>query len=68
MDLESRLAEIEVKLSFSENLLDGLNHTIYRQQEEIAALQGALRELRRQVEQSAPAGPGDLRDEVPPHY
>jgi SlyX protein len=68
---DARLAEIEIKLSFSENLLDELNRTVYRQQRQIDELQQALRELRRQVEANAPSEPGearDPRDEVPPHY
>jgi SlyX protein len=68
MDLESRLAEIEIKLSFSENLLDELNRTVFRQQQEIALLQQALKGLRQQVEANAPAEPLDARQEIPPHY
>ena len=67
-DLEARLAEIEIKLSFTENLVDELNSTVYRQQQHIDQLQKALLELRRQVEQLTPPEPGDLRQEIPPHY
>jgi SlyX protein len=67
-DVEARLAEIEIKLSFTENLVDELNSTVYRQQQHIDQLQKALLELRRQVENLAPPEPGDLRQEIPPHY
>jgi SlyX protein len=66
--LESRLAEIEIKLSFTENLVDELNRTVYRQQQQIDQLQQALRDLRRQVEAQTPAEPGEPGDEIPPHY
>ena len=44
--MESRLAEIEAKLSFSEDLLDELNRTVVRQQQQIDQLQQELRALR----------------------
>ena len=66
--MESRLAEIETKLSFSEELLEALNSTVYRQQQQIVQLQQELRDLREQVRAALPAEPRDLRDETPPHY
>ncbi|MBI3529051.1 MAG: SlyX family protein [Betaproteobacteria bacterium] len=65
--MESRLAEIEAKLSFSEELLEALNQTIYRQQQQIDQLQMELRTLREQVRTALPAEPRNLRDETPPH-
>jgi SlyX protein len=66
--MESRLAEIEAKLSFSEELLEALNSTVYRQQQQIDQLQQELRVLREQVRSALPAEPRNLRDETPPHY
>jgi SlyX protein len=66
--MESRLAEIEAKLSFSEELLEALNQTVYRQQQQIDQLQLELRALREQVRTALPAEPRNLRDETPPHY
>ena len=66
--MKSRLAEIETKLSFSEELLEALNSTVYRQQQQIDQLQQELRALREQVRASLPAEPRNLRDETPPHY
>ena len=66
--MESRLAEIESKLSFSEELLEALNQTVYRQQQQIDQLQLELRALREQVLAALPAESRDLRDETPPHY
>lgn len=66
---ESRLAEIETKLMQSEDLLDALNRTIYRQQQHIDRLERDLRALRDQVEgMGAASEPRTLRDELPPHY
>ena len=33
--MEARLTELEVKLGFAEDLLDALNRTVYRQQQQI---------------------------------
>ena len=66
--MESRLAEIETKLSFSEELLETLNRTVYRQQQQIDQLQIELRALREQVRTALPAELRNLRDEIPPHY
>ena len=66
--MESRLAEIETKLSFSEELLEALNSTVYRQQQQIDQLQQELRVLREQVRAALPAEPRNPRDETPPHY
>lgn len=67
--MEDRLTKIETKIAFSEDLLDELNKTIYRQQQQIDRLQQQIVELHRQL--SALAGgerPRNLRDEIPPHY
>lgn len=64
--MESRLNELEAKLSLAEDLLDALNRTVYRQQQQIDRLQQDLRTLRQQLHEVAPergAGP-----EIPPHY
>lgn len=66
--MESRLAEMEAKISFSEELLDALNRTVYSQQQQIDQLQQELRALREQVRTALPAEPRNLRDETPPHY
>ncbi len=67
--LEARIAEIEAKLALSEDSLDALNTTVYRQQQLIDRLQRELRALRDQVEASATnAEPRAPADEVPPHY
>lgn len=65
--MEKRLTEIEVKLGFTEDFLEELNRTIYRQQQQIDQLQQELRALRRQMSAIAPDAQ-NMRDEIPPHY
>lgn len=65
--MESRLTEIEVKLGFTEDLLEELNRTVYRQQQQIDQLQQELRALRQQVS-AMPSERQNLSDEIPPHY
>jgi len=67
--LETRIAEIEAKLTLSEDLLETLNTTVYRQQQHIERLERELRAMRDQVEaMSTAAEPAAPRDEIPPHY
>jgi SlyX protein len=65
---ESRLAEIEIKLSFNEDLLEDLNRTVAQQQQRIADLEHLVRDLRLQLQRSLPAEPGTTAHEIPPHY
>jgi SlyX protein len=66
--MESRITDLEVKVSFNEDLLEELNRTVFQQQQQIDALKAELRVLRQQMQTSFPAEPGTLRDELPPHY
>ena len=66
--IEDRLVNLEIKASYTEDLLDSLNEVVVRQQRQIDLL---LRELARLAEQGPTAGgaaPGSPRDELPPHY
>ena len=66
--MDERLEKIETKLSLSEDLLDELNKTIFRQQREIERLQRDVITLREQVRASLPDERRNLYDEIPPHY
>ena len=66
--MESRLEEIEAKLSLTEDLLEELNKTVYHQQSQIDQLKNELAALRDQVRADMPGEPQGSRDEVPPHY
>lgn len=69
-DIEARLTELEIKASFTEDLVDSLNQVIVEQQRQIELL---MREVGRLTQQAPDAGGGgapfrSLRDELPPHY
>lgn len=66
--LEQRLNDLEIKVSYTEDLLDQLNLTVYRQQQQIDDLARELLRLRQQVPEGGGAAPRNLRDELPPHY
>lgn len=65
---DARLTELEVKLSFTEDLMEELNRTVFRQQQQIEQLERGIRALREQLQASLPAEPRNPADEVPPHY
>ncbi len=66
--LEDRIEQLEIKLSYAEDLLDTLNTLVAQQQDHITRLLGDVGQLRRQREDDAPGGFRSLRDELPPHY
>ena len=66
--METRISELEIKISFAEDMIDELNRTIYRQQQQIDRLLSRVETLRDQVQAAAPAEQRSLRDELPPHY
>jgi SlyX protein len=66
--MESRLDALECKLMVVEDLLDGLNMTLFRQQEAIALLQSQVLDLKRQLQSAQPGSAGRPEDEIPPHY
>ncbi|MBS0506241.1 MAG: SlyX family protein [Proteobacteria bacterium] len=66
--MQERLEALEVKAAFTEDLLDQLNLTIYRQQQQIDELLRAVHELRQQRPEGGGAAVRSLRDELPPHY
>jgi len=68
-DLAERVTELEIKSSYAEDLLDQLNMTIYRQQQQIDRLILQVTQLREQSQNVAQDGSArNPRDELPPHY
>lgn len=67
-DIEQRLTDLEIKASFTEDLVDHLNMVIVRQQQQLDALLRELVQLRRQLPEGGSATFRSLRDELPPHY
>ena len=66
--MDERVNDLEVKVAFLEDLVDELNRTVFRQQQQIDQLIDQIRALREQVQAAAPAEQRSLRDELPPHY
>lgn len=66
--MDTRLTEIEIKLSYTEDLVEELNRTVFRQQEQLESLQRQILNLQQQVQDMTPDGSANLRDEIPPHY
>ena len=66
--LEKRLVDLEVKAAYADDLLDRLNHTVFRQQQQIESLARELLALRQQFTAGNAPGPGGGADERPPHY
>lgn len=67
--LADRVTELEIKSSYAEDLLDQLNMTIYRQQQQIDRLILHVTQLREQSANAMQDGAGgNPRDELPPHY
>jgi SlyX protein len=66
--MDERVNNLEVKVAFLEDLVDELNRTAFRQQQQIDVLVAQLAALREQVQGAAQPEFRSLRDEIPPHY
>jgi SlyX protein len=67
-NLEKRLTELEIKIGLADDLIDQLNQTLFRQQQQIEFLAKELASLRQQTPQESNTQLPSLRDELPPHY
>ena len=67
-ETEQRLSALEIKASFTEDLVDRLNDVIVRQQQQIDRLQREVDELLQRAPEAPPEAFRSLRDELPPHY
>lgn len=66
--IDHRLTELEIKASFSDDLLEQLNQVIIRQQQQIDALLREVIQLRQQMPEASPTGFSRAGDDLPPHY
>ena len=66
--VEERLNELEIKASFTEDLVEQLNQIIIRQQQDLDALARQIGQLREQLPEPGTGQPRGARDELPPHY
>ncbi|HLW05128.1 MAG TPA: SlyX family protein [Azoarcus sp.] len=67
--MEERLEKLEIRFMATEDLLDELNRTVWRQQNEIELLREHVRLLADQL-RTVQASASDMRqeDEIPPHW
>ncbi len=66
-DVDKRLTDLEVKASFTEDLVDHLNTVILQQQRQIELLIREVGKLKDRAPDTS-GGATDPRDELPPHY
>ena len=64
---EERITNLEIKLSFTEDLIEKLNETVYKQQQQIEFLYRELKAIKEQASSSGGGG-ASSQDEIPPHY
>ena len=67
-ETEQRLMELEIKATFTEDLLDQLDQVVVRQQQQIDLLIGELAQLRQQPRDEGVGGPRPPHEDLPPHY
>lgn len=65
---DQRLTELEIKASFTEDLLDQLDQIIVRQQQQIDQLINEITQLRQSSTDGGMGAARNLRDELPPHF
>ena len=65
---DQRLTDLEIKASFSEDLLDQLNAVIVRQQQQIEGLIHELGKLRQSSTDGGLGAARSLHEELPPHF
>jgi len=65
---DDRLTRLEIKASFTEDLLDKLDAVIIGQQQQIDRLTREVQQLRQAASSDGPPGARSPHDELPPHY
>lgn len=65
---DQRLINLEIKASYTEDLLDQLDAVIVRQQQQIDLLISEITRLRQPVSEAGVSSARNPRDELPPHY
>ena len=64
---DQRLIELEIKASFTEDLLEQLDQVVIRQQQQIDLLVREVTRLQQQHTDNV-GGPRSPTDDLPPHY
>ena len=65
--LQARIEALEIKASYADDLLEELNLTIYKQQQQIDRLLHLVKDLQQRMPEGGGVASG-ARDELPPHY
>ena len=65
---EARLAQLEIRLAYQEDLLATLNATVAELRAALDLQQRQLRLLWQQLQERGDASPRSLAEEIPPHY
>lgn len=66
--IDDRLTNLEIKASYTEDLLEQLNQVIIRQQSHIDALVREVMLLKDQTPEPGNSPARNLRDDLPPHF
>ena len=66
--IEQRLEQLEIKASYSDDLLDTLNTLVAQQQRHIDLLLREMQWMRQQTADNQSGAFRSLRDDLPPHY
>ncbi len=67
--MESRLTELETKISYQDHLIGELNDVVIRQQQQIDQLEKAVLRVSEHLKQAGGSGLARPDEEVPPpHY
>ena len=66
--MAQRLTDLEIKASFTEDLLEQLDQVIVRQQQQIDALIREVTELRQLSTDGGMRPARSLHDDLPPHF
>ena len=65
---EERLARLEIRLAYQEDLLATLNAAVAELRTALDLQQGQLRLLWQQLQEHGDTPPRNLAEEIPPHY
>lgn len=65
---DERLTNLEIKVTYTEDMVEELNKTVFRQQEQLDMLIEEVRQLRQQQPDGAGIAPRNARDDLPPHF
>jgi SlyX protein len=65
---DQRLTDLEIKATYTEDLVEQLDQIIVRQQQQIDLLLREVAELRQPAADSTSPPRRSLRDDLPPHF